>query len=409
MDSKRTNYFAFDKETWTITGVLLLAVLCRVALFDFESWDYKSILSKWYEHLMTEGRWRGLGTMNSTFFSYPSLYMSGLSLASWLPVPDLYAIKLLSVVFDFVGGYFVFQIGQLLGHSRKRALVIAGVVLFLPTVVINASMWGQCDMMYVSCFLWSFLEFLRKRPARCLLAFGFAIALKPQAVFWMPFLGGLLFAGQIKVRHLAVSAVVYAACGLPEILAGRNWAPVLFHWLRMENQPGLTLNAPNWYQWFSPHEAYLAYLGKALAMIVGCIWRRKLYAESPERLMPVVLLGLISIPFLLPGMHERYFFPADVFSILYAFSVPKRWWVALYVQGASLLSQFPFLFRAEPVPLGCLAIVLVVIILCITIDIIRIVGELSASAKPKSADRGVACGIRNDSKENVVATYDGTV
>jgi len=36
----------------------------------------------------------------------------------------------------------------------------------------------------------------------------------------------------------------------------------------------------------------------------------------------MALLSVLFPPFLLPGMHERYFFAADVLSVLYAFCVP---------------------------------------------------------------------------------------
>ena len=56
------------------------------------------------------------------------------------------------------------------------------------------------------------------------------------------------------------------------------------------------------------------------------------------------------VPFLLPGMHERYFFLADVTTVLLACYVPRLWFVPLLVQASSLLSYQPYLFgRVVPV------------------------------------------------------------
>jgi Gpi18-like mannosyltransferase len=88
----------------------------------------------------------------------------------------------------------------------------------------------------------------------------------------------------------------------------------------------------------------------------------------------VVKLALVSallVPFTLPHMHERYFFAADVISIIYAFYRPKRFFVPIIVGGASLFSYFPFLFREEPIGLQYLAILMAVALIVVAADLIR--------------------------------------
>jgi Gpi18-like mannosyltransferase len=53
-----------------------------------------------------------------------------------------------------------------------------------------------------------------------------------------------------------------------------------------------------------------------------------------------VYLALVSVacfPFILPRMHDRYFYPADVFSIVLAFYMPELWFVAVSYQVISVL------------------------------------------------------------------------
>jgi len=50
---------------------------------------------------------------------------------------------------------------------------------------------------------------------------------------------------------------------------------------------------------------------------------------------------------LLPKMHERYFYPADVFSLVAAFFIPEIWFVPIAYQVISLLSYTPFLLGAN--------------------------------------------------------------
>jgi Gpi18-like mannosyltransferase len=70
-------------------------------------------------------------------------------------------------------------------------------------------------------------------------------------------------------------------------------------------------------------------------------------------------------------MHERYFFAADVVSIIYGFYTPKRFFVPLIVGGASLFSYFPFLFEEEPIGLQYLAILMGVALIVATADLIK--------------------------------------
>ncbi len=59
--------------------------------------------------------------------------------------------------------------------------------------------------------------------------------------------------------------------------------------------------------------------------------------------------------FVLPAMHERYFFSADVLAVVYVFCFPQRFYLAILIQAASFFSYLPYLFEIEPVPIPWLA------------------------------------------------------
>jgi hypothetical protein len=48
------------------------------------------------------------------------------------------------------------------------------------------------------------------------------------------------------------------------------------------------------------------------------------------------------MPYLLPTMHERYFFVADVMTLILAFVIPRMWVAAPLFQVGSLLSYLPY-------------------------------------------------------------------
>jgi Gpi18-like mannosyltransferase len=334
-----------------------IAAALRFSFFPFESGDYQAFLSSWYDHFLHEGRWAGLGKLdNEKFASYPPLYMTAMSLLTFLPIPKLYAIKALSCIFDFIGALLFYRLAKLGGKDSGNAFASICLLLFLPTVVMNGSVWAQCDMMYTTCFLWSFYSYFKGRFTQSMIAFGFAISLKPQAIFWIPFLYPLLFTGRIPIRHLIWPPIIFVVSGLPECIAGRPFFHMLFHWLRVTPLPGLSLGAPNWYQWMPAVGGDFAWWagvalgGLAAAVLILFAVKHHGILGSPKSSISFLLLCLLLLPFLLPGMHERYFFAADVFSLLYAVWIPGGWIPAIYVQAGSLFSYWPYLFGTDPVP-----------------------------------------------------------
>jgi len=339
-------------------------LLLRLGLFDFESLDYRLFLSRWYDFFLEQGRWWGLGKLNEQFCSYPPLYMYLISLGTLLPLHKLYWIKLTSILADYVAAWYVFRLVRRLTASDRKAAIAAVGFLLLPTVVMNSALWGQCDAMYTCGFVASLFYLVEARPAAAMVAFGFSCSLKPQAIFWCPLVAALLMSGRIPWKWMWVPWFVYVGCGVPQMLAGRPISNVLNHWGRVDNAPGLTLGAPNWYQWVSDLGNSDAYWWTGIAMTLFATTLFVIQANrgsfSPEgvnrRLVSLALLSVLFPPFLLPGMHDRYFFAADVLSVVYAVCSRGGWRVTVLIQCASALSYLPYLFNWEPVPCPLLAL-----------------------------------------------------
>jgi len=103
---------------------------------------------------------------------------------------------------------------------------------------------------------------------------------------------------------------------------------------------------------------------------------------NTERILEAAYLSLLIIPFLLPNMHERYFFAADVFGVIYLMCHLKRWYVPVIGVISSLLTYLPFLFRQEmAIPLSVLSIAMLGIICLVARDFIKSV-EADRSCEP---------------------------
>src|SRR6185437_6819032 len=75
--------------------------------------------------------------------------------------------------------------------------------------------------------------------------------------------------------------------------------------------------------------------------------------------------------FVLPHMHDRYFYSADVLSIVYAFQRPSRWFLPIAVVSASVICYIPFLWGETPLPTSFAAALMAGALAVTTFDVAR--------------------------------------
>jgi len=243
-----------------------------------------------------------------------------------------------------------------LKYERPSIPIMAGlVVLLTPTVVINGALWGQCDSIYASCSLGGLYFLLRKQPLWAFILFGLALSFKPQALFLFPLLFVLLITGEVRLKFFLIIPAVYLITMLPACLVGRNFIDLLTTYkLRLDNPRHLlVLNAPTLYQWipwgtqrnlWEILGLLLTYSAIVILSFVVFISRRKM---THEILVKLALVFVLMVPFLLPEMHDRYFYLADVISLIYAFYFPDYFYIAVLNQIFSLISYIPFLVHVN--------------------------------------------------------------
>ncbi len=353
------------------------SILLRVSVIDFESGDYRGFLVKWYDYFLEHGR---LTALKDDFTRYPLLYLYVISVSTLMPLPKLYAIKFFSILGDYVACLFVFKIAR---HRLKhpRPWIAALGFLFLPTVWLNSAVWGQCDVMVTAALLAVFFYILEERTVAAAVAFGFACALKPQAIFLVPFLVGWFLKERPSWWCVALPGLVYVFCGIPAMLAGKPILDVAFRWTQHRNIPHLTSGATNWYQWISNDYYEVFFLpGIVLALVAAgflvLAMQQKRVAGRGPFLVTSAVASVLVLPYFLPGMHERYFYPADAFWVLYAFFAPqpRGWIVALLVEGCSFFTYLPYLFNQEPISRAILAIVMAVALGIVAVDLAQMLG-----------------------------------
>jgi Gpi18-like mannosyltransferase len=138
----------------------------------------------------------------------------------------------------------------------------------------------------------------------------------------------------------------------------------------------LAWDGPNLYQWLPNDPGLFEKPGLILAGLLVCslcllCWRSTVLFDR-DIIVKLSLASVLLLPFTLPEMHERYFFAADVVSIIYAFYWPKRFFIPILVVGASLLSYISFFFyNEELISSQYLAILMGVALIFAGVDLIK--------------------------------------
>ena len=375
---------------FTAAALILLAMVLRGLCMNHETLDYQDFLAKWVQRLREQGGFEGL---RYSIGNYNVTYLYFLALFSYSRVRDLYLIKLLSVLFDVLLAWAALRLTRRVTERSDRALAAFLATLLLPTVVLNGAYWGQCDSIYVALALWSLYFALDDRPVASVCFIALSFSFKLQAVFLMPLFLILIFARRIKWWQLVFFPVTYILSILPAVLLGRPFLPTLLLYFKQADSVGggLNYNSASVFAFFrsAEHPETMARLGIIAAFVfllllyLYCYLRRD---ELDDRaLLVCALLIAVGVPFLLPHMHDRYFFLADALSVAFACCLPVLIHVPVCVSFASLMGYHAyltrrwFLGRPQSLAWGAAALALTLLTLCVTL--------LSTSATQSGGNR----------------------
>ncbi|MCZ2128459.1 MAG: hypothetical protein LC099_11890 [Anaerolineales bacterium] len=338
------------KHFYSLLGLFFfaLSLFIRYRLRGFINIDTDIIIG-WYKFIQQHGI-RALA--DDSFANYPPAYLYLLwfstLFAKWFS--PLISIKIIPTAFDFFSAFTIYKIAKE-KFSDDKPFLLSGLFFLLPTVMLNSSTWGQIDSLYVSFLLVCFYFLLKKKSLLAMLAFSVALAFKAQTIFFLPFLGVLVLRKQLQWFLLFIAPVAYFLFAIPTLLLGRSWNSLLFLYSGQVDQfQELSKAAPNLYL-FIPNVHYHPVLEIGLTVFALCMalwaWSNwKAGASVRERqFVLTALASLALVPFLLPKMHDRYFYPADVFSFVVALFIPQLWFLPLLYQIMSSLTYSIFLFH----------------------------------------------------------------
>ena len=346
------NFFTSLKKRITAKKLILFcltiaAIGARCLFFPKQSGDYRDFLKPWYDQIQALGGFSAIGV---PIGNYLVSYIYIIAALTYLPINSLYAIKAVSVLGDILLAAFGGKIVKKVTGSETKGLAAYGAVLFLPTVVLNSAAWAQCDSLYTAFLLGCVYYLLCQKPSQAMICFAIAFVFKLQAVFLAPFLLLMWGKGNLRFRHFFWVPGIYLLTILPAMLMGRPFSDlILVYFKQAGTYHSLSLLAPNLYAFLSNDNSGLySLLGILFFAFFTCtvvfLLCRKGFSPNKEYILLFALFSVLMTPFLLPHMHERYFYPADVFSVLYAFCLPRRLYYPVLIVPCSFLVVCRYLY-----------------------------------------------------------------
>jgi Gpi18-like mannosyltransferase len=379
VSEKSFSFWSIQKARWVrisrqipfadvlIVGIgVLLAFCLRYSLRGFQSLDLTNFQSVWYVTI----REQGFAAFRSGFSNYPPLFLYLYYIVSViLPTAAVTtAVKLPAIACDFICAWYVYRIIRLKYEQGPVPIFAFLAILFTPTVVLNSAAWSQIESIYTAALLACLYYLLKKQNWAACIAFGIAFSIKLQSIYLAPLLLVLFLKKQVSWKQLLVIPAVYLITIMPAWAAGRPLTELLtIYTSQVSGYTGLVHNAPNMYTWlpadmsdmFSPAGVIFA---ASICLMYAAVIMKSHVPLSKHILVQLAFLSVLLVPYFLPKTHDRYFYPSDVFSIVYGFFFPGYFYLPLAANLISFFIYQPFLFGRDIFPQPVLALALLVVI-----------------------------------------------
>lgn len=303
-----------------IATISTAGLILRFIGFPFESVDYEQCLSSWTEQLKAIGNISAVSAFAGDY-NYP--YISILYFLTLLPIPSLYSIKMVSVLFDFLEAGLLSATAMHVAEDDRRyglGAIAYALVLFNPLAVLNSGYLAQCESIWTALGLLSFyLVIVKEKPGWGMFAFGMAIAMKLQAVFILPILLVFYFyKKKFSILHMLWIPVAIEVLCLPAIIGGSGWDSAISQYLHLLGEyPFLFYYYPNIWTFFREAPYYVFGTAAILFTFVTLLLFAVLFIKSGKKFymqnyVQYAAWTAMTCTMLLPCMHERYNYMAEM-------------------------------------------------------------------------------------------------
>jgi len=364
------------------TGLIIVGLILKTIFLPVKTGDYVCFLEPWISFIKSHGYFSSL---KFNFYDYTPAYIYILILIAKTGLNPLFFIKLISIIFEYIAAFFIGKIVVLKTQNKKDILICMAVVPLLPSVLLNSSYLSQCDSIYAAFTIISFYFALKNRQLLSILFLGIAFAFKMQTAFILPLFLVLMLRGKIRWYYFLAVPIIFIISILPTWFYGRTFSDLLNVYISQTNRyPFLTLNFPNIYiwlnnEWYQPIKFGGILFTAIITFVFGLILSNKKYNFSFEHWIRLAFLSAIIIPFVLPGMHERYLYLGDIMGVMYFLVLRKNIHLPIGIVLISFYSYIRCSRFNEILPMSPAFAVYLLIIILTTYEFIKSITHESAN------------------------------
>ena len=330
--------------------VTLFALIMRFCMFSYESNDYIMFLSGWFDYLKNNGGLLALATYQG---NYNAPYMTIMALLTYLPFNSLHLIKFISIIFDFGLALSSAALVKYLVPKNKNLyyFLTYSIMLFIPEIVLNSAVWGQCDAGYTMFIVLALLYLFKEDYLKSFIFLGVSFALKLQFIFILPlFIVVYFIKKKFSIWHFLIIPLVNFILCLPAIIIGKPIKDLLLVYFLQtaEYKEYINLNFINLYGLVGNNGNILHAFGIFTTLLICLITLVYLMYKKINLTNKLMLnLGLwfvVIVTYFLPCMHERYLYFGCVLAVIYFITYKENFILMLSIILCSILTYFNYLF-----------------------------------------------------------------
>ena len=351
IEKKMLAFFEKNLDRLFLFCILISGFIIRYAKRKYISWDMEQCLLPWYYEIKALG---GLKSLSVQTGDYGCLYQFLIAIMTYIPLEPVLLYKSLSCIFDYVLAFSVSELLSACGAVKrfdKVYNIAVGVVLFLPTVIMNSAIWGQCDSVYVSFCILAILFLNKKKYRNMYIMLGIAFAFKLQTIFIVPF---FILYYLVKKDHSILgylwTFLVFELSGLPAFLMGRGiLAPFQIYFFQAKEYRHMWMNT--WSFWQLAGDDYATFKTVAvsltviiLAIVIYVYMKRGSGLETPEEMIAVAAWMVWTCVVFLPAMHERYAYLLDMLLVSLVFINRRYLFFGMAAIGGSVIGYSSSLY-----------------------------------------------------------------